>query len=314
MEIDNLWKAEKWDPEKIDASFISAPARNTSSLSPITTINFDAYDSKYHAWNSVNVGPKRDIARQPGRKSLAPMACVSASAITRPMRGHWFQAAYGLRWRRPAGGRALRCLQSHQQRTAREKWVGRTRSAGTLYRAAILSFPMASQGAKAVAEWHEKNRPGVERESPTDESGVHRKMVSALSGPRSTNITRTLLYFDNTELPLGQGRPGSRCALFTTPASSRAGKVWPEVVLNAKHMTAAHARGVVEDIERGVASGIRPRHGNTIRASGTGTTTAHVFEEHRYKTSARSCVCSAGHREQEREFASEHTGSRNRGD
>jgi hypothetical protein len=22
--------------------------------------NFDAYDSKYHAWNSVNVGPKQD--------------------------------------------------------------------------------------------------------------------------------------------------------------------------------------------------------------------------------------------------------------
>ena len=23
--------------------------------------NFDAYDSKHHAWNSVNVGPKKDI-------------------------------------------------------------------------------------------------------------------------------------------------------------------------------------------------------------------------------------------------------------
>ena len=60
MEIDNLWKAERWEPEKLMALYKRAGAKYFFALANHHD-NFDAYDSSYHAWNSVNVGPKRDI-------------------------------------------------------------------------------------------------------------------------------------------------------------------------------------------------------------------------------------------------------------
>ncbi len=60
MEIDNLWKAERWEPEKLMALYKRAGAKYFFALANHHD-NFDAYDSKYHAWNSVNVGPKKDI-------------------------------------------------------------------------------------------------------------------------------------------------------------------------------------------------------------------------------------------------------------
>src|SRR5271165_5997175 len=52
MELDNLWKAEKWEPEKLMALYKRAGAKYFFALANHHD-NFDAYDSKYHAWNSV---------------------------------------------------------------------------------------------------------------------------------------------------------------------------------------------------------------------------------------------------------------------
>ena len=73
MEIDNLWKAEKWEPEKLMALYKRAGAKYFFAMATHHD-NFDAYDSKYHAWNSVRVGPKKDprrplAARRPRERS-----------------------------------------------------------------------------------------------------------------------------------------------------------------------------------------------------------------------------------------------------
>lgn len=60
MELDNLWKAQKWNPEKLMALYKKAGAKYFVTLANHHN-NFDNYDSKYHKWNSVNVGPKKDI-------------------------------------------------------------------------------------------------------------------------------------------------------------------------------------------------------------------------------------------------------------
>src|SRR5262249_12118831 len=52
MEIENLWKADKWEPEKLMSLYKRAGAKYFFALANHHD-NFDAYDSKYHAWNSV---------------------------------------------------------------------------------------------------------------------------------------------------------------------------------------------------------------------------------------------------------------------
>jgi alpha-L-fucosidase len=55
-----LWKAEKFDPERLMKLYKAAGARYFVSMA-CHHDNFDLWNSKHHAWNAVKKGPKRDI-------------------------------------------------------------------------------------------------------------------------------------------------------------------------------------------------------------------------------------------------------------
>lgn len=59
-DVINIWKAEKWDPDKLMALYKKVGAQYFFTLGNHHD-NFDLWDSKYHQWNSVNMGPKKDI-------------------------------------------------------------------------------------------------------------------------------------------------------------------------------------------------------------------------------------------------------------
>ena len=62
MDLCNEWKAEKWNPDELVALYKSVGARYFFTLGQHHD-NFDLWDSKYQEWNSVNVGPKKDIIK-----------------------------------------------------------------------------------------------------------------------------------------------------------------------------------------------------------------------------------------------------------
>jgi alpha-L-fucosidase len=55
-----LWKAGKWDPNKLMALYKRAGARYVIGQA-MHHDNFDLWNSKHQPWNSVKIGPKRDI-------------------------------------------------------------------------------------------------------------------------------------------------------------------------------------------------------------------------------------------------------------
>ena len=55
-----LWKAEKWDPDRLMALYKKAGAKYFVSMGTHHD-NYFLWDSKIHRWNSVNMGPKRDV-------------------------------------------------------------------------------------------------------------------------------------------------------------------------------------------------------------------------------------------------------------
>ncbi|MCH4155796.1 MAG: alpha-L-fucosidase [Muribaculaceae bacterium] len=55
-----LWKASKWNPEKLMALYRRAGARYVIAQG-MHHDNFDLWNSKYQPWNSVKIGPHRDI-------------------------------------------------------------------------------------------------------------------------------------------------------------------------------------------------------------------------------------------------------------
>ena len=59
-DIISLWKAEKWDPDRLMAMYKKAGAKYFVSMGSHHD-NFYLWNSKLHKWNSVNMGPKRDV-------------------------------------------------------------------------------------------------------------------------------------------------------------------------------------------------------------------------------------------------------------
>lgn len=57
-----LFKAENWDPDKLVAYYKSIGAQYFFALGNHHD-NFDLWDSKYQPWNSMNIGPHKDILK-----------------------------------------------------------------------------------------------------------------------------------------------------------------------------------------------------------------------------------------------------------
>ncbi len=87
MEIDNLWKAERWEPGEADGALQARRARNTSSPSPTTTTTSTPTTRSITPGTRCNVGPEEGHRRHVGQGRARQAACASASATTRPTRG-----------------------------------------------------------------------------------------------------------------------------------------------------------------------------------------------------------------------------------
>ncbi len=59
-DVINEWEAEEWNPDSLVRFYKSVGARFFMTLANHHD-NFDLWDSKYQPWNSVNMGPRRDI-------------------------------------------------------------------------------------------------------------------------------------------------------------------------------------------------------------------------------------------------------------
>jgi alpha-L-fucosidase len=88
-----LWKAEKWDPERLMTLYKQAGARYFVSMG-VHHDNFDLWNSTYHPWNAVRMGPRRDVvgdwqaaARKQGLR-FGVSEHLGASFT-------WFQASHG---------------------------------------------------------------------------------------------------------------------------------------------------------------------------------------------------------------------------
>ena len=88
-----LWKAEKWDPDKLMELYKKAGAKYFVSMGSHHD-HFFLWDSKINKWNAVNMGPKKDVvgiwqraAKKQGLK-FGVSEHLGASFT-------WFQAAHG---------------------------------------------------------------------------------------------------------------------------------------------------------------------------------------------------------------------------
>jgi alpha-L-fucosidase len=88
-----LWKAEKWDPDRLMGMYKKAGAKYFVSMA-CHHDNFDLWNSTYHKWNAVNMGPHRDVV---GDWQKAAVKVGLRFGVSEHMGASftWFQAAHG---------------------------------------------------------------------------------------------------------------------------------------------------------------------------------------------------------------------------
>lgn len=88
-----LWKAENWDPAALARYFkeIGAPY-----IVPVAVHhdNFDSYDSTYQPWNSVRMGPHRDVVGE-WKKAAEKNGLLFGVSSHSDRTWDWFSTSHG---------------------------------------------------------------------------------------------------------------------------------------------------------------------------------------------------------------------------
>ena len=279
MEIDNLWKAEHWDPEKLMQLYKRAGAKYFVALANHHD-NFDTYDSKYQPWNSVNVGPKKDIVGTWARIARENGLRFGVSNHSSHA-WHWFQPAYGHYVEGPYAFVPYDAATLTKADGKGKWWEGLDPK--DLYCGLRIPMPSDLKTAKEAEEWHQKNDQWFETVPPNDNGYSEKWFLRAQD--LVDKYHPDLLYLDDNELPLGQYGLDIAAHYYNANRAFHGGRL--EAVLDAKYMKPEHRAAVVQDIERGVAEGISAAPWQTDTCIGSWHYERRLFDEHKYKTVAQ---------------------------
>jgi alpha-L-fucosidase len=284
MELDNLWKAEKWNPEKLMALYKKAGAKYFVTLANHHD-NFDNYDSKYHKWNSVNVGPKKDIVgtwEKVAKKNGLRFGVSNHSAHA----WHWFQTAYGYDGEGPLKGVRYDAATLTKEDGKGKWWEGLDPQ--ELYTGPNMKIPDGIEGIDSAKAWHEKNDRQWTEEPPAQNPEFTKTWLLRCND-LVDKYHPDLLYFDDFGLPLGQTGIDATAHYYNSNAKWHNGKL--EAVVTAKQLKPEQRAGIVEDIERGFSDSTKTYPWQTCSCIGEWHYRRSLYEDNSYKTVGQ-IVCS----------------------
>lgn len=272
-DVIHSWKAEKWDPEKLVALYKRAGAQYMVSLANHHD-NFDLWNSKYHRWNSVNLGPKKDIiggwataARNHGLKF--GVSVHAAHAWT------WYETAQGADKNGPLAG------VPYDGKLTKEDGKGTWWEGYDPQELYAQNHPL-SRERNIHAIWH---WPLDGRASLPDVAfctTFYNRTIDLINQHKPD-----VVYFDDTGLPLYPvSDAGLRIAAHFYNSSMQQNNGKLEAVLTNKVLTDEQKQCMVWDIERGQSNKLEPFVWQTDTCIGSWHYDQGVFDRKRYKSAA----------------------------
>ncbi|HVU29126.1 MAG TPA: alpha-L-fucosidase [Sphingomicrobium sp.] len=249
IDIIGQWKAEHWQPSDLLQRYRKAGARYFMAMA-CHHDNFDLFASRHHQWNSVRLGPGRDIlgtweplVREAGLKF--GISNHSSHAW------HWYQPAYGYDAEGPMRGRRYDAYWLRRKHGRGKFWEGLDPQ--ELYTGPYYVPPDGITSTAAMDAWHDK-RDGqwIEAAPPGNLAFVEK--WSRRQKQIVDDYRPDLVYFDDTGLPLGEAGLDAAAYYYNEALRSRGDL---DVVVFAKKLDTLQRRAIVEDVERGWLDEIR---------------------------------------------------------
>lgn len=279
MEIENLWKAERWQPERLIDLYQRAGAKYFVALANHHD-NFDTYASTHHPWNSTRVGPRKDIigtwaklARDRGLR----FGVSNHSAHT----WHWFQTAYGYDPEGPMRGQRYDAARLTAADGKGKWWEGL--DPRTLYAKPIMPLP---DGVTTIAEANEihQRTDRLWNEAIPAQNPEFARNWALRCRELIDKYQPDLLYFDNFDMPFQQIGLEIAAHYYNSSRAWHNGSL--EAVLNVKMVPPERRMGLVEDVERGGKSYIETYPWQTDTCIGEWHYDRALYERDGYKTAA----------------------------
>lgn len=271
-DVINSWKAEQWDPEKLVALYKRAGAQYFFAMANHHD-NLDMWDSKYQPWNTLNVGPRKDILAgwaEAAKKQGLPLGLSvhAAHAWT------WFETAQ---------------QSDREGEFAGVPYDGRLTAAdgkGTWWEGLdpqelYAQHHPLSAGSESIHGIHKlwawENGVAVPSQEYC-EKFYHRTMDLI------NRFQPDLLYFDDTFLPLYPiSDAGLKIAAHFYNNSMARNKGELKAVLFGKVLTDEQKKCVVWDVERGAPDKIQDLAWQTCSCIGEWHYKNALFDENRYR-------------------------------
>ncbi|MDO6430284.1 alpha-L-fucosidase [Flavitalea sp. BT771] len=273
-DVINEWKAEKWNPDQLVELYKKAGAKYFVALANHHD-NFDLYDSKYQSWNSVKMGPKKDLvggwARAAKAQGLHFGVSVHASHAWR-----WYETAQRSDKNGPLAG--VPYDGNITKTDGKGKWWEGFDPQELYAQHHPLSKDSLIDGS-IHGQWGWGN--GVAAPSKAYCEKFFRRTIELID-----KYQPDLLYFDDTALPLWPvNDAGLRIAAHMYNDSiARHGKL--QAVINGKILDEQQRKCMVWDIERGASNSIEPFVWQTDTCIGEWHYDRRVYDQKRYKSAA----------------------------
>jgi alpha-L-fucosidase len=271
-EVIHSWKAGNWDPVELVNLYKGAGARYFMALANHHD-NFDLFDSRYHLWNSVRMGPKKDLiggwskaARQAGLRFAVSVHASHAWNWYEVSQRHDLQGSYkGV----PYDGML-------QKGDGKGKWWD-GEDPQELY---AQNHPLSkdSYDNEAVGRQWEWGG-GAYPPSAAYAEQLHKRIVQLID-----SYSPDLVYFDDSKLPLWPvSDVGLRIAAHLYNKSIR-DKGRLDAVVTGKILDPNQRKAMVWDIERGQSNAIEPLPWQTDTCIGDWHYDRAIYERKGYKT------------------------------
>lgn len=273
IEVINSWKAEKWDPEKLVELYKRAGAHYFFALANHHD-NLDLWNSKYQEWNSVRVGPHKDILAgwaEAARKNNLPFGLSVHAAHA----WSWFETSQQSDKTGDFAG-----IPYDGKLTAKDGkgkwWEGLDPQ--ELY---AQNHPL-SEGSEDINKIHSQWAWGNGVAVPSQEycEKFYNRTMDMIN-----KFHPDLLYFDDTGLPL---YPVSDAGLkiaahyYNSNMALHKGKL--EAVIFGKILTDEQKKCMVWDVERGAPDKIQDLPWQTCTCIGDWHYKNSIYENNQYKS------------------------------
>src|SRR4051794_6960386 len=268
-DVINTWHAENWDPQKLLALYKRAGAQYFMALANHHD-NFDNWDSKYQPWNSVNMGPKKNLiagwAKAARDNGLRFGVSVHASHAW-----SWYEVAQGADEDGPKKGAPYDGKMSKAD--GKGKWWE-----GYDPQDLYAQNHTPGKSKDVIWEWDASKGSSVPDQAYIDK--FYNRTIDLID-----QYQPDLIYFDDTVLPLYPiSDVGLKIAshFYNANMQQHGGNL--QAVLFGKILDAQQRKCMVWDIERGLADGIQPQHWQTDTCIGNWHYDRRIFDRHGYKS------------------------------